>query len=196
MTNLNNDISSLDYIKDTIYNSKLSKWLANDVLTSLMSKNDWKLKTADNPYIFLDYIGSNNFKFIRCKFNIGMIHVGNEEGLDAIIDRIMDYAERPDFIAHLFSETIRSNDVTFIQLTYEGNIYQGMDVPLFFDLMFDQIEKIKVDMKFMLSLKLFDTEYDDEEGEEDDETEDKTPLNPYDGGIVVDPYDDSDEENE
>jgi hypothetical protein len=184
MTNLNK-ITSLDYIRDTIYNSKFSTWLINNYLTSLLTKDDWKLKTVDSN-IFFDLNVSTGVSFIRTKFNVGVIHIASESDLDQVIEKIMEYGERPDLIANLFSETINSNGVMFLQLTYETNIYQGMDLVPFFNLIFDQIEMIKEDVRYMLNLKIVDPknlarsdEYEDDDSEDDDGLSDDL-ISPYD----------------
>lgn len=184
MTNLNK-IASLDYIRDTIYNSKFSSWLTNNYLTSLLTKDDWKLKTVDSN-IFFDLNVSTGFSFIRAKFNVGVIHIATESDLDQVVEKIMEYGERPDLIAHLFSETISSNGVVFLQLTYEANIYEGMDLIPFFNIIFDQIDMIKEDVRYMLNLKVVDPknlvrsdEYEDEDEDDEDGSDDNI-INPYD----------------
>ena len=198
MTSLNK-ITSLDFIKNSLYDSNFSGWLENNLLTSLISKDSWKLRTVDGN-IFFDLNISNNFSFIRTKFNVGIIHIANERDLDHVVEKIMEYGEKPNLIANLFSDTVNSGGFIFLQLTYEANIYEGMDIISFLNTMFDQINNIKQDVKYMLDLKIVspndidkiddntsnnqhtheeDNDNDNDEEEEEKE-EDDEPLNPYD----------------
>lgn len=185
MTNLNK-IASLDYIRDVLYSTKFSGWLENNLLTSLISQNDWKIKTFDNN-ISLELNVSTGLSFVRTKFNVGVIHVASEGDLDQVVEKIMEYGERPHLIANLFSETISSNGVIFLQLTYETNIYDGMDLVLFFNILFDQIEMIKEDVKYMLNLKVVDPRNLGKESEDFDDDTDDDSID--DSDDIINPYD-------
>lgn len=180
------DIRSLDYIKDLIYKTKFSTWLINNYLTALIIKDSWKLKTFEGNIIF-ELVTKTKINFIKAKFNVGLIHVANEQSIDTVVENVIEYGDKIELVAHLFSEAIKSNDINFIQLTYELNLYQGVNLEELLDLVYEQIEMIKEDIKYRLNLKIIDPEDfrnrnhpdEDLEDEDDEDDEEDQITNPY-----------------
>lgn len=181
------NIGSLDYIIQSLYNSKFSLWIGDNILKPIVRRDEWHLKSHDQN-IQLSYVKQENF--IKAKFHIGLLYVKGLQEAQSYSSDLEEYSGKPGLIGFINVRPFKEDEDVYFHLTYHFNLFDDMDVEIYFNKLYNQIEMIKDDLSFRLGVDLLEDlveNYDEEDdnnvinNDNEDDVED-TFISPYDIG--------------
>lgn len=200
MSNNNNNIGSLDYLFESLYNSKFNEWLNNKFLRPVVKKDQWHMKSSDLS-IQLTFIRNkqDDLNFIKGRFHIGLVHLSDPGEAQSYAFDLEDYAFKPELIGTINTRIVKEEGEVYFDLSYNFNFFPELDLVTYFNRLFDQIETIKDDIRFRLGVDLLESinpynqevnkdrqaisqEDKIENGDEDDDGEYNEISSPYDLG--------------
>jgi hypothetical protein len=199
MNSTTHNITSIDFIVKSLYESKFNQWLVSNNLNSIITKQDWSVQSDDlNIQLYL-INEEDKSPFIKCKFNIGMMHVKSETELKKTIIDMNLYAEKPELLGFILTEPVYAEDEMYLHFSYRFNLLKELDVVEYFNLIYKQLKDIVDDVEFRLGVVLTDfileDEYKDQDEDQDEDdsffNSNKPHNNDDDGGNIksfVSPY--------
>lgn len=154
----NNNISSLDNLFKSLYDSKFNSWLTNKVLRPVIEKDKWHVRSSDmNIQLFFNKGAETDLDFIKGRFHIGLIHLADIEEAASYQYDLVEYSYKPNLIGHIDLRPLKEDNETYFLVSYLFNFFPEFDLLNYFNRLYDQIEMIKEDISFRLGVDLMDS---------------------------------------
>jgi hypothetical protein len=194
------NITSIDFVVGSLYESKFNEWLVNNDLNSIITNHDWKIKSEDLN-IQLHLINEEDkAPFIKCKFHIGMLHVKSKDDFEKVMIDMALYAEKPELLGFIITDPLQEDRDLYLHFSYRFNLLKELHPVEYFNIIFKQLKDIVSDVEFRLGVVLSDfilQQEDDNDEQDEFESDDdpfkndgpignrggnKSPVSPYTGG--------------